>query len=165
MPRREARSPEAVYRALAPAVLGYFRAHRMDDPEALTGDVFVGVTQGLGRFRGDDRALRRWVFTLAHHRRVDAIRRSVRDPTARDVTPPATAVDDPEAFDPELVQALDRLTADQREVVVLRFVADLPIETVARLTGRSKGAVKMLQSRALDALHRDLGDRSSDHTG
>ncbi len=44
------------------------------------------------------------------------------------------------------------LTPDQREVVTLRFVADLAIEEVARITGRPIGAVKALQHRALRAL-------------
>ena len=47
---------------------------------------------------------------------------------------------------------MTQLTPDQREVVTLRFVADLAIEEVARITGRPVGAVKSLQHRALRAL-------------
>ena len=57
-----------------------------------------------------------------------------------------------EPFDPDLVAALGDLTPDQREVVVLRFVADLPLEAVAAITGRPVGAVKSLQHRALAQL-------------
>jgi DNA-directed RNA polymerase specialized sigma24 family protein len=64
----------------------------------------------------------------------------------------------PDSFDPELVRALDRLTADQREVVALRFVADLSIDTVAALTDRTPNAVKALQHRALETLARELND-------
>ena len=151
-PKGDERSPAAVYERLAPAVLGFFRSHHVRDPEALTGDVFVAVTEKLPTFRGDDVALRRWVFTIAHHRRVDEIRRSGRRPE--------TLVDDPEPppsvdhlpFDPDLARALGMLTADQREVLVLRYVADLPIAAVAAITGRRQGAVKMLQARGLEAL-------------
>jgi RNA polymerase sigma-70 factor (ECF subfamily) len=122
----------------------------MADPEGLTGDVFVAVTQRLAAFEGDDAALRRWVFTIAHHRRVDEIRRATRQvppgPPLPDVVPPA----DP--FDPDLVAALATLTDDQRQVVVLRHVADLSVEDVAAITGRSAGSVKMLSSRGLEAL-------------
>jgi len=144
------RSVEAVYDALAPAVLGYFRSHRMADPEALTGDVFVAVTQRLADFEGDDAALRRWVFTIAHHRRVDEVRRAARlhppGPPSRE------AVEDADPFDPTLATALATLTDDQRQVVVLRHVADLSIEDVAHITGRSAGSVKMLSARGLEAL-------------
>lgn len=144
------RSIEGVYDALAPAVLGYFRSHRMADPEGLTGDVFVAVTQRLATFEGDDAALRRWVFTIAHHRRVDEIRRATRQvppgPPSPDVVEPVDPVD------PDLVAALATLTDDQRQVVVLRHVADLSVEDVAAITGHSPGSVKMLTARGLAAL-------------
>jgi RNA polymerase sigma-70 factor (ECF subfamily) len=54
--------------------------------------------------------------------------------------------------DSGLVAALQHLTPDQREVLALRFVADLALEDVARLTKRSVGATKSLQHRALHNL-------------
>ena len=144
------RSVESVYDSLAPAVLGYFRSHRMADPEGLTGDVFLAVTQRLPGFEGDDAALRRWVFTIAHHRRVDEIRRASRHAPPGPPSTDASEPDDP--FDPALVAALATLTDDQRQVVVLRHVADLSIDDVAAITGRSPGSVKMLAARGLEAL-------------
>jgi RNA polymerase sigma-70 factor (ECF subfamily) len=151
----DARSVEAVYDALAPAVLGYFRSHRVADPEALTGDVFVAVTQRLADFEGDEAALRRWVFTIAHHRRVDEVRRAAR--LHAPGLPGSEAVEDADPFDPALAAALAALTDDQRQVVVLRHVADLSVEDVAHITGRSAGSVKMLSARGLDALAARLG--------
>ncbi len=144
---------EDVYRALAPAVLGYLRAQRAPEPEDLLGEVFLQVARDLHRFKGDDAARRRWVFSIAHNRLLDARRRQSRRPVVADRSVPEVAVappDDP--LDPELVTALSKLTADQREVVVLRFVADLPLADVARITNRRVGAVKALQHRALDTL-------------
>jgi RNA polymerase sigma-70 factor (ECF subfamily) len=57
-----------------------------------------------------------------------------------------------EPLDAGLHDALLQLTPEQREVVTLRFVADLAIEEVARITGRPAGAVKSLQHRALRVL-------------
>lgn len=148
-----------MYEWLAPAVLGYFRAQRMRDPEGLTGDVFVAVTEKLHSFRGSDAALRRWVFTIAHHRRVDEIRRSTRSPEElREEVPTHASTDEHDLVDPALIDALDLLTDEQREVVVLRFVADLSIQEVARLTDRSRGSVKMLQARGLELLSEALQD-------
>jgi len=152
-----ARTVAGVYASLAPAVLGYFRAHRLPDPEGLTGDVFVSVARRLGSFEGDDDALRRWVFTIAHHRGVDELRQRTRrpDPVALEgIDLAAPVVDDD--LDPALVRALGALTADQREVVVLRHVADLSVADVARATGRSEGSVKMLCARGLEALAAQL---------
>ena len=140
-------------------MLGYLRARGAADPENLTGEVFLQVVRDLPRFRGDDAALRRWVFTIAYHRLVDARRRSARQP-ALDGSPLPERCSPPPAdrLDPDLVRALGQLTAEQRDVVALRFVADLSIEAVAALTGRSPGAVKALQHRGLAALAEHLGD-------
>lgn len=146
-------SAEDVYRQLAPAVLGYLRAQRAPDPEDLLGEVFLQVARDLHKFKGDDAALRRWVFAIAHNRLLDARRRVSRRPQLADRPVPDGYVAPPaDPLDPELVAALARLTADQREVVVLRFVADLPLADVARVTRRRVGAVKALQHRALDTL-------------
>jgi RNA polymerase sigma factor (sigma-70 family) len=146
-----------VYRDLAPAVLGYLRSERVRDSEDLLGEVFLQVTRDLSQFRGDRDDLRRWVFTIARHRVVDDARRRARRPRELDRELPDTAAQPPvDAIDPELVAALALLTDEQREVIVLRFVADLPLDVVARVTKRRVGAVKALQHRALATLGRIL---------
>lgn len=142
-------SVEGVFRALGPAVHGYLRSNTSESEDVLS-EVFLRVARGLGRFRGGDDELRRWVFTIAHHCLMDEHRRRSRQrvaPGAITVVPPP---DDP--IDPSLLRAMRRLTPDQREVVTLRFVADLSLEEVARVTGREVGAVKSLQHRALSNL-------------
>jgi RNA polymerase sigma-70 factor (ECF subfamily) len=152
------------YRDLAPAVLGYLRALRVREPEDVLGEVFVQVVRDIGRFRGDDDALRRWLFSIAHNRVMDTHRRFRRRPPAMLEpvldTGKAPPPDDP--FAPELVAALAGLSLDQREVVVLRFVGDLSLEAVARITGRTVGAVKALQHRALESLVRAISAHSPD---
>lgn len=146
-------SAEDVYRQLAPVVLGYLRAQRAPDPEDLLGEVFLQVARDLHTFKGDAAALRRWVFAIAHNRLLDSRRRVSRRPRLADRDVPDGVVPPPpDPLDPELVAALAQLTPDQREVVVLRFVADLPLADVARITGRRVGAVKAMQHRALETL-------------
>ena len=154
---------EDAYEALAPSVLGYFRARGARDPADLTGDVFVSVTRGLASFRGDDAALRRWVFTISHNRMIDEYRRAQRDPNVLTAETPDVPYVDPElvSTDTELARALAMLSDDQREVVVLRFVADLSVADVARIVGKRQGAVKMLQARGLERLHDLLGGAST----
>src|SRR5947207_12860299 len=130
------RSAGDVYRLLASAVFGYLRTQGVSDPEDVTGEVFLQVSRDLHRFTGDDDALRRWVFTIAHHRMVDSHRRRSRRPVVTGDEVPEQASPPPvEPLDPDLVEALDSLTEAQREVIVLRFVADMPIDAVAKLTG------------------------------
>lgn len=152
-----------VYRELAPRVLGYLRAQRVADPEDLLGEVFLHVARDIGRFRGDADGMRRWVFSIAYHRIVDDRRRRARRPQSSGVEVPdvSDSSDEPDLFDPSLVEALATLSAEQREVVVLRFVADLPLEAVARITGRKVGAVKALQHRGLTNLARAVSPETS----
>lgn len=152
-------TPEQIYLALAPRVVGYLRARGVSDPEDVAGEVFLQVARDLGRFReaDDELAVRRWVFTIARNRAIDAARRARRRPrTAGTEVPDQPARPAAEPLDPELVEALLQLTEDQREVVALRFVADLPLEVVARMTRRSVGATKALQHRALENLRRSV---------
>jgi RNA polymerase sigma-70 factor (ECF subfamily) len=155
-------SAEELYRDLGPAVLGYLRAQGVDEPEDLLGDVFLQVTRDLERFRGDAAQARRWVFAIAHNRMVDHHRRRRRRPRTVPASSAPEPVDDGDLdehlVDPDLVAALARLTRDQRDVVVLRFVADLSVADVAHLLRRRTGAVKALQARALANLGVALAD-------
>jgi RNA polymerase sigma factor (sigma-70 family) len=154
-----------IYRALAPAVIGYLRGAGVGDPENVAGDVFEGMVRSLPNFAGDGAALRTWVFTIAHRRLVDERRRRRRRPED------TGAVDDNvvrfvarDEYEPVLDAvsaapvrgALARLTPDQRSVVVLRVVAQLSLAETAKVVGKPVPAVKMLQRRALDALAREL---------
>jgi RNA polymerase sigma-70 factor (ECF subfamily) len=139
-----------VYRDLAPALLGYLRAQGVPDAEDVLGEVFVQVARDLHRVSGGEAGIRKWVFTVARHRVIDDARRRARRPRiSAEPMPDRAAEARGEPIDPALAAALGALTTDQREVLVLRFVADLPLETVARITRRRIGAVKALQHRGL----------------
>ncbi len=132
-------------------------------PTTCSGEVFLQVARSLPRFRGDEgEELRRWVFTIARNRVIDDARRRSRrarlvavGPVREEAPPPD---DDP--LDPALLLAMGALTPEQREVVALRFIADLSLEDVARITGRTTGAVKAMQARGLAHLARILDPAS-----
>ena len=140
------------------------RAQRVGDPEDLLGEVFFQVARDIRRFSGDAAALRRWVFAIAHNRVLDARRRAGRRPQVADGAVPDQPSPPPaEPVDPALMAALQSLTEDQREVILLRFVADLSLEDVAKLTKRKVGAVKALQHRGLENLGRILPGAGDAH--
>lgn len=146
---------ERAYLTLSASVLGYLRARGAVDPEDLLGEVFLQVARDLPRFgdADDDAAVRRWVFAIARNRLIDASRRERRRPALAPGTPPDRAAPaESEPIDPALLAALASLSEDQGEVLALRFVADLSLDDVATVTGRTVGAVKALQHRALENL-------------
>jgi RNA polymerase sigma factor (sigma-70 family) len=160
---------ERLYRALASQVVSYLRWHRVSDPDGLTNDVFAQVHRKLGSFEGDEQGFRSWVFTIAHHRMIDDRRRAQRQPvidvdakvderrSAGDVEADAFA----SLGSDRVRELLDLLSADQRAVVLLRVVADLSVEEVARILDKREGAVKALQHRAMAALRRHLSRDAS----
>ena len=70
----DAAALEALYDAYVPRVLGYVRGLGVDEPEDTVSEVFVSVVRGLPTFHGDEADFRRWLFTIAHRRAVDAHR-------------------------------------------------------------------------------------------
>lgn len=158
-----------LYRELAPTVLAYLRARGAPEAEDLAGEVFLQAVRDLRRFEGDERALRAWLLTIAHHRLLDAHRHSARRPV--EVAPdeviqgraPTGDVEQDalERLDLAGVRALiGRLSPDQRSVLLLRIVGDLTVEEVARVVGKRPGAVKALQRRGLAGLERELAQRN-----
>jgi RNA polymerase sigma-70 factor (ECF subfamily) len=102
-------------------------------------------------------APRAWVLRTALNLRVSWWRRRRRETPLVDtdtVSPPASA----EGIDPSLMAALNRLSARQREVIVLRVLLDLDTHTTAAVLGIAPGTVTAHLSRAADALQRDLAD-------
>jgi RNA polymerase sigma-70 factor (ECF subfamily) len=155
----------ALYRDLAPSVRGYLRARGASDPDDVLGEVFLHLVRDLRSFEGTERDFRAWVFTVAHHRLLDSKRYERRRPSVPapdEVLAEARPPDDPEtdALDHlELERArrlIGRLSADQKNVLLLRLFGQLTVDEVAAALGKRPGAVKALQRRGLSALEREI---------
>ena len=150
-----------IYEALVRPVAGYLRSRGVPDVEDLTSEVFLAVFAGLPRFEGDGANFRSWVFTIAHRRAADHWRRTARTlPTAELEPDDGVPVDSAEALALDVLdeartrELLDGLSPDQRDVLLLRIVADLSLEQVAEVLGKTVGAVKSLQHRGLAQLRK-----------
>jgi len=144
-----------------PALVRYLRVVSGEVDEDVAAETWVTVVRGLVRFRGDEMAWRGWVFTTARRRAVDEGRRRARRRTALLSEPGdlgGLVAPDPsqvvlESLDTERALALvARLVPLQAEVIVLRVIAGLDVESVARLVGRSPGAVRIAAHRGLRRL-------------
>lgn len=150
-----------LYLDLAPVLTGYLIGRGCRSAEDVTGETLLQVVRDLRRFEGDESSFRSWVFTIAHHRMIDADRRS----EARPADPAETHVIEKQApsstFEDhtiahlgpaELEHLLCATTPDQRDVLLLRYVADLSLHEVAEVIGKEYNATKALHRRGLDAL-------------
>ncbi|ABU57097.1 MULTISPECIES: sigma-70 family RNA polymerase sigma factor [Roseiflexus] len=139
----------------------YFRIGDPDLAEDLRAEVFLRAFEGLDRYEDRGWPLSAWLYRIARDRTVDVIRRR----RLRQTVPLESWGGACEGPDHEVVMRLDHeelrrhlcdLTDDQRQVLYLRFMVDLPIQEVAQRLGRSEGAVKALQHRGLQSLARRL---------
>lgn len=145
-----------------PALVRYVRVVLGEVDEDVAAETWVTVVRGLARFRGDEMAWRGWVFTTARRRAVDEGRRRTRRRTAAVASEPnkprGLGAPDPaqvvlEGLDTEAALALvAQLAPLQAEVIVLRVIAGLDVESVARLVGRRPGAVRVAAHRGLRRL-------------
>ncbi len=144
----------------------YLRCGDVSTAEELSGDLWVRVVERLPSFRfpssGQEAAFAGWLYRIAKNLLIDASRRRGNNNVALSdaLVSSETAAEEQVLVGEEhadLREALDHLTAEQREVLLLRFVEERRVDEVARITGRSENAVKVMQHRALGALARLLG--------
>jgi len=155
---------QELYDGLAPVVLGYLRANAAPDPEDVLSEVFLQVARDITTFDGQEKGFRSWVFTIAHHRLIDARRHSARRPVELAAEPPEPSDRAHDAAEEalarigsaEVCRVLESISEDQRAVLLLRVIGDLSIEDVAKVVGKRPGAVKALQRRGLAAVKRQL---------
>ncbi|HWA66080.1 MAG TPA: sigma-70 family RNA polymerase sigma factor, partial [Mycobacteriales bacterium] len=153
-----------LWRALQPPLLRYLRVRSRTSYEDVAAETWLQVVRDLSSFVGNAEGFRAWVFTVARHRAVDAARAAAARPSVLvpDVDEvgrhPAAAGADLEALEQmstdralALVSALPR---EQAEMVMLRVVAGLDVPVVARIVGKSPGAVRVSVHRGLRALAR-----------
>ncbi len=151
----------ALWRDANPALLRYLRVAAPEAAEDVAAEIWVQVVRGLAKFRGDERDWRGWLFTIARRRALDERRRRARHP----VTPLVDLPGHLEPRSPDAAgQAIENLATEtalaavtalppqQAEVILLRVVAGLDTDAVARIVGSSPGAVRVAAHRGLRRL-------------
>ncbi|HEX2173911.1 MAG TPA: sigma-70 family RNA polymerase sigma factor [Dehalococcoidia bacterium] len=165
--RAAAQDPRAfaeIYDRYVHAIYRYclFQVRRQADAEDLTEQVFLRAWQAIGRFRPGERPFSAWLYRIARNAIVDHLRAANRQvELAADVEAPARAVEpgsivEQAATIAELRAALRQLPAEHRQIVLLRFVEGMSHDEVATVVGKSSGAVRVIQHRALKRLRQIL---------
>jgi RNA polymerase sigma-70 factor (ECF subfamily) len=155
--RGDQRALADLYRAFQPRILRYLLTQEPKEGEDLASEVWLDVASGLNRFKGTERDLLCWIFTIARRRLIDHRRARTRrrtDPMSVEALPLPS-----EEFDPtrsleegEALSCLGMLPREWAEIVLLRVVGGLDSAEVAAVTGRKAGTVRVIQKRALERL-------------
>ncbi len=155
---------EHLFHLVAEPLLGYLRSRGAGDADGVANDVLMRALTQLDRFEGDESGFRAWVFTIARCRLIDDRRARHRrigtqalDAVSVGLIGGDVEMDAMAELGTDWVEALlDSLAPDQRDVLLLRVVSDLSIEETATVLGKTPGAVKALQHRALASIRQKM---------
>lgn len=163
--QRDTAALAAIYDTYATKIYAYIYrhvgdAHRAED---LTSKTFLKMLEALERDKFARDALQSWLYRIAHNTIVDDVRRRQRRPTSalHDglAQPPDIHPDNivsARLENERLRQAIEHLTDDQRDVIILRFGEGMTAPQAAKILGKTEEAVRALQRRGLANLRKLL---------
>jgi len=136
--------------------------------EDLTAQTFLQALQAIGRYEERGIPLRAWLLRIArnlamNHWRVQRNHNSSRNHGSERASLSPEQFCEAKLREEEVWRAVRSLGGDQRQVIILRFVDGLSYPEVAQVLGKSIGAVRVIQYRALSALRRALEDGDLGH--
>jgi RNA polymerase sigma-70 factor (TIGR02952 family) len=145
----------------------YFRVTDEQIAEDLISQVFTKAWENLSRYQPSGRPFIAWLYTIAHNTVIDHYR------TRKDTVPIentlSLASDAPSPHEQvelhfetdNLRTALQTLTPEQQQVVVLKFISGMSTDEIAGQLRKSAGAIRALQMRALQALAKQMQDQQA----
>jgi len=141
----------------------YVRLGDQSEAEDLTQEVFVKALEAIGHYKQRNLPFAPWLFRIAHNQVIDYFRKQgkmEKVPLEDDITlvsssNPALAAERELEIE-ELINNVEKLSPAQREVISLRFGAELSVAEAAKVLGKNEGTVKALQYNGVMALKRML---------
>ena len=147
---------DKIYRYLA------LRIGNEMEAEDMTQQVFLNALRSISSFRWRGVPFSAWLYRIAHNQAVDYLRKKKKRTSVPLDESLVASDNNPQSATErkldieQLLSATKRLTEAQHEVISLRFTSELSIAQVARVMGKSQGAVKALQHSAIVALRRTM---------
>ena len=133
------------------------------DAEDLTTQTFLRMLEAIGRFKWQSVPFSAWLFRIAHNLAMDHFRASRRVQPEEVVPEPEGAEQDSAELEAmhsigrqSLLELIETLSDEQQQVLTLKFVFNFSNAEVATILGKTEGAVKSLQHRALVSLQKQV---------
>jgi len=137
------------------------------DAEDLTTQTFLKMLESIKRFRWQSAPFSAWLFRIAHNLAMDHFRASRRWQPEEEVPEPLGETEpsaELAAFQSigrqSMLELIENLSQEQQQVLTLKFVFNLPNAEVATVLGKTEGAIKSLQHRALVSLQKQIAGDS-----
>ena len=133
------------------------------DAEDLTTQTFMRMLESIGKFRFQSAPFSAWLFRIAHNLSMDHFRATRRVQPEEEVPEPMGSEQDSAELEAmhsigrqSLLEMIDTLSDEQQQVLTLKFVFNFSNAEVATILGKTEGAVKSLQHRALVSLQKQI---------
>jgi RNA polymerase sigma-70 factor (ECF subfamily) len=133
------------------------------DAEDLTTQTFLRMLEAIGKFRFQSAPFSAWLFRIAHNLSMDHFRAARRVQPEEEVPEPIGSEQDSAEVEAlqsigrqSLLELIEDLSKEQQQVLTLKFVFSFSNGEVATILGKTEGAVKSLQHRALASLQKQL---------
>jgi RNA polymerase sigma-70 factor (ECF subfamily) len=134
------------------------------DAEDLTTQTFLRMLESIGKFRFQSAPFSAWLFRIAHNLSMDFFRTGRRVQPEEEVPEPMGSEQDSAEFEAmqamgrqSMLELIEKLSHEQQQVLTLKFVFGFANAEVATILGKTEGAVKSLQHRALASLQKQIG--------
>jgi RNA polymerase sigma-70 factor (ECF subfamily) len=138
------------------------------DAEDLTTQTFLKMLEAIGRFRWRSAPFSAWLFRIAHNLAMDHFRATRRMQPEEEVPEPPGSEEasaEEQAMHSigrqSMLELIEKLSPEQQQVLTLKFVFNFPNAEVATILGKTEGAIKSLQHRALVSLQKQLARSGS----
>ena len=136
------------------------------DAEDLTTQTFLKMLESIGRFRWRSAPFSAWLFRIAHNLAMDHFRARRRWQPEEEVPEPQGSEEPSAELEAmqsigrqSMLELIEQLSPEQQQVLTLKFVFNFPNADVATILGKTEGAVKSLQHRALGSLQKQIAQR------
>jgi RNA polymerase sigma-70 factor, ECF subfamily len=132
------------------------------DAEDLTTQTFLKMLESIGNFRFQSAPFSAWLFRIAHNLAMDHFRAARRWQPEEEVPEPPDQESSAEAQALQsigrqsMLELIEDLSPEQQQVLTLKFVFNFPNADVATILGKTEGAIKSLQHRALVSLQKQI---------
>lgn len=141
------------------------KVSRRQEAEDLTHQVFVAAWKNMPNYEDQGYPFSSWLYQIARNQVIDHYRLKKPDVNLEeDQVQELTGTDDAESQAEESLamskvqRAIKELSGEYQDVVIMRFIEELSVREVAQALGKSEGAIKVMQHRAIKELKEALGE-------
>ncbi len=140
----------------------FYQVHNKVTAEDLTEEIFIKAWRGIGKYRWKGQPFSAWLYRIAHNHVIDYFRTSRQhQPLDREI--PADGDQPQQELETKqtqqsLLRAISSLPQQQKQVIILKFIEDLDNRAIEHIMGKSQGAIRVMQMRALAALRQILNE-------